>query len=625
MHNTREFELTILDRYKHGVIQNLFDDALLRKVRKEILDNLHFTPKETDIYRIHQSGDLANLDGLDDESLERLPSLVELRNALYSSTFRKYLSQIAGAGPLSGTKTDMAINVYTPGCHLLCHDDVIGSRRLSYILYLTDPEHPWKAEWGGALRLYPTQNVKSADGSDATIPSPEFSVVIPPAFNQLSFFTIQPGRSFHDVEEVYDREKSDDDDDGGRMRMAISGWFHIPQEGEEGYEEGLEEELTERSSLNQLQSKANESDLPQPIWREVKIPEEIAEGLDFNDAEFEWLLQFIRPAYLTPETVEQLSENFEENSAISLEEFLQPKFAKALKALLLHYETKIDGLMPILTGLDQDSGVARPPHKHRFLYCQPGLSRNAETPSVSLFDKLLGNFLTSDLFARWLSVVSGLKLSRSNTCARRFRRGSDYILATSYDDETPQLEVTLGLTPTPGWAEEADESESEEDSVPSIPPKNDSSGHAQRKRKDENLQDAPMMEKNSGNQDNVGGYDVYMAGDDDEDEDQDGGGSAAEAAQGPSNTGAGQRRKAKSDPAIYKTNTADEDGGVLFSMPANWNNLSIVLRDQGVLRFVKYVSKRAQGDRWDVVANFSVVPEDDDEDDDDENDGEDDE
>ena len=95
--------------YKHAVIQNLVDDTLLRNVRNEIREHISFTPKETDIYKIHQSGDLANLDGLDDSALKRLPSLLTLRDSLYSSAFRKYLSSITQSGPLSGVKTDMAV------------------------------------------------------------------------------------------------------------------------------------------------------------------------------------------------------------------------------------------------------------------------------------------------------------------------------------------------------------------------------------------------------------------------------------------------------------------------------------------------------------------------------------
>lgn len=39
--------------YKHIVIEQLFDDALLRGVKDEILGNIQFTEKETDIYKVH--------------------------------------------------------------------------------------------------------------------------------------------------------------------------------------------------------------------------------------------------------------------------------------------------------------------------------------------------------------------------------------------------------------------------------------------------------------------------------------------------------------------------------------------------------------------------------------------
>lgn len=174
-------EYAASEPYKHAVVANLIDDSLLRSVRSEILDNIHFTPKETDIYKIHQSGDLANLDGLAESALQKLPSLLELRDALYSYDFRKWLSTVTGAGALSGKKTDMAVNVYVPGCHLLCHDDVIGSRRVSYILYLTDPDVPWKPEWGGALRLYPADDVEDENEQVFKMPNSEWTRVIPPA------------------------------------------------------------------------------------------------------------------------------------------------------------------------------------------------------------------------------------------------------------------------------------------------------------------------------------------------------------------------------------------------------------------------------------------------------------
>jgi Rps23 Pro-64 3,4-dihydroxylase Tpa1-like proline 4-hydroxylase len=565
---------------------------------------LHFTPKETDIYKIHQSGDLANLDGLDDSSLARLPSLLKLRDALYSHAFRGYISHVANAGPVSGKKTDMAINVYTPTCHLLCHDDVIGSRRISYILYLTDPDLPWKAEWGGALRLYPTQALSTDDGTETLVPSADFSVSIPPAFNQLSFFAIQPGKSFHDVEEVYTRKEGEDAGDGGRVRMAISGWFHIPQEGEEGYEEGMEERLAERSSLNQLQqSKADVFDLPQSQWRDVEgAPERDEEEAPFTNDELDWLLRFLNPTYLTPDTVEALRESFEENSAATLADFLHPKFAERLRKYLEPLDGAPSSGFPNLKGAEEYAGVARPPHKHRFLYRQPTLSA-IENGSDTPLDQLVEHLLPSPLFIRWLSLITGLSFTRAEFLVRRFRRGMDYTLATSYAQPQPQLELCLGITPTTGWGEDDDNEDEDEseDEIPARKPISERNGKKSEAKKEE------LSSSDSGLEP-VGGYEMYMAGDE-EDDDGDSHDGIEIPAGAASHTGAGQRKRTKADPAVYRSSGDDEEDDVLFSNPAGWNKLTIVLRDTGVMKFVKYVSDSAKGDRWDMTANFSVVDE----------------
>ena len=49
------------------------------------------------------------------------------------------------------------MNIHAQGGHLLCHDDVIGDRAVSYIIYLVDPDVPWTADDGGSLELYPLQ------------------------------------------------------------------------------------------------------------------------------------------------------------------------------------------------------------------------------------------------------------------------------------------------------------------------------------------------------------------------------------------------------------------------------------------------------------------------------------
>lgn len=580
------------------MIHPLIEPSLLRSVRDEIQEHLSFTEKETDIYKIFQSGDLANLDGLDDSSLSRLPSILKLRDAMYSARFREYLSSVTGSGKLSGQKTDMAINVYNEGCHLLCHDDVIGSRRVSYILYLTDPDTPWQEQWGGALRLYPTTTEKDAQGEDVKIPSPDFSLSIPPAFNQLSFFTVQPGESFHDVEEVY-HPRDDEDKSKKRVRMAISGWFHIPQEGEDGYEEGLEEKLAERSSLAQLQGRGDIYDLPQPkpvAWQEPEVEgkgkgkvEEQAEGNEFTEHDLEFLVKYIAPSYLTPDIAEEMSDAFSSESSLSLERFLHEKFASRVSAYIEEQERQ--SLPSSSEEIKSKTGwtVARPPHKHRYLYQQPE-SDNSEDP----IKELLNVLFPSQPFRKWLSLVTGVDhLTSHNLLARRFRRGADYTLASGYDAEEPRLEFTLGLTPSPGWEKEVEEEEEE----------GEENGEAQSKPKEQANGDAAEHPS-------VGGYEIYMAGDEEEDDEEEDEENADQVLR--------PKEKKKADPAIYRSAGADEDDGILFSTQAGWNRLSIVLRDSGTLKFVKYVSAAAKGDRWDITGDIGVEFEDGDDDDDEE-------
>ncbi|KAK3298888.1 Oxoglutarate and iron-dependent oxygenase degradation C-term-domain-containing protein [Chaetomium fimeti] len=579
--------------YKHGVINGLVDDKLLRNVRSEIKTNVHFTPKETDIYKIHQSGDLANLDGLDNEALAKLPSLLALRDALYSQTFRDYVSHITNSGPLSGRKTDMAINVYTPGCYLLCHDDVIGSRKVSYILYLTDPDTLWQPEWGGALRLFPVVDRKGKDGEVAKTPLPDVAKVIPPAWNQLSFFAVQPGESFHDVEEVYHAASKEElDKNGGRIRMAISGWFHIPQPGEDGYVEGAEEKAAQKSGLMQLQGNPDQHDQPQakPVEVEGEDDENDDDEFPLDAADLEFLLKYIAPTYLAPDTVERIADHFEEEFSITLPDVLHPKFSEKLRKYVESQEAKT----PPEDSKEIEKGawkVARPPHKHRYLYLQPGQKKLEPSPLKELLEVLL----PSKQFRLWLQMATRSRIESHDLLARRFRHGKDYTLATGHDGK-PRLEVNIGLTPTEGWGDvEDDDADSEASSEPEESSnKNGKKAAANGKGKGKGNADDKAKTKGKGKavdqdvdmdedeEEEVGGHEVYMAGDDDGNE----------------------------DAAIYKS-SADDDN-ILFFQAAAWNKMSIVLRDSGTLRFVKYVSASAKGDRWDVSGTFEIEEQDED-------------
>ncbi|TVY15967.1 Prolyl 3,4-dihydroxylase ofd1 [Lachnellula arida] len=572
--------------YKHAVISSLINDDLLRSVRNEIRENVQFTPKETDIYKIHQSGDLANLDGLDDGALEKLPSLLRLRDAMYSSSFRKYVAGITGSGELSGRKTDMAINVYTPGCYLLCHDDVIGSRRISYILYLTDPDVPWKEEWGGALRLYPTKTFEDDEGEKTITPSPDFTKVIPPAWNQLSFFAVQPGESFHDVEEVYHAENKEQlEKEGGRIRMAISGWYHIPQIGEEGYIKGAEEKWGANSSLMQLQGNPDRYGFPQSQTITVEAPKEDSGEKDLDEDDLTFLLKYMAPAYLTPDTLEQVTERFLALSSVELDSLLSNKFSARVREYVEAQEAA--SLPNDSTEIEKGSWkVAKPPHKHRFLFLQPKDRETDESAELNPIEELLEVFLPSRQFRKWLEIATQCEVENYDVLARRFRKSLDYALATSHEGQ-PRLEISLGLTPTPGWGVEEDEGEEEEGDSDEEAEGSKAKSNGESKA-DDKTKEPEVAEKEE--IDDVGGQEVYMAGDDDE---------------------------AGGDAAVYKSSSDPDDDNLLFTMPASWNKMSIVLRDSGVLKFVKYVSKNAKGDRWDISGAFGVKELDDDDDDDD--------
>lgn len=698
-------------------------------MRSEIQENLSFTPKETDIYKIHQSGDLANLDGLEDSALKLLPSLLTLRNALYSSAFREYLSNITGSGALSGRKTDMAINVYTPGCHLLCHDDVIGSRRVSYILYLTDPDDPWKKEWGGALRLYPTEPHTGPGGKSGKIPLAYPTVSIPPAFNQLSFFAVQPAESFHDVEEVLPSEGNE-----ARIRMAISGWYHIPQEGEEGFVEGLEEELTEKSSLAQLQGKSDEFDLPKT--KEGTFNASFSSSFDVNDArkssymnsqedltlteeDLALLLKYIAPTYLTPDTLDSISRHFSEQCSLVLETFLSSTFSTSLRDYIVIQESLA---LPAATAEIESTTpwmVASPPHKHRFLFQQIREAHKRDPKSQSPLQDLLENLLPSRSFCKWLQLATGETISSQNLLARRFRRGKDYTLATGYDEEDSRLEITLATTPTTGWepeeaaasdpvggdvggyvaymAGDEDDMEGKEDNEENSSidkgsnnedvkedEQDDKKEGDEKKHDDKKLSEKEHEEKtnekvtdqektgegktdkeemskekineekrdkrtdienkqNEEKKDDNGSNwnDGQSHSNDDKKEDVDVNKKEnnerevtnrkeidtgetigvdknitntskpiplppPSAKPEPAPPSLKSPKRPKPDPAIYQSKE-NEDDSILFSMPATWNQLGIVLRDRGVLRFVKYVSQQAKGDRWDICGEFSVV------------------
>lgn len=309
-------------------------------------------------------------------------------------------------------------------------------------------------------------------------------------------------------------------------RLAISGWFHVPQEGEPGYRR-VDTSVEERalSSLEQLTSIAEDK-----LWSFTSIPDEV--DYDFTEDDLSFLQKWINEVYLTPDVVEQLHEAMTDESLLQLPDFLTPEVAKSI-----HQHLSLQDRSPT----DEDWEIAGPPHKQRFQY-----TRNSISPSHNLIE-----LFEHPAFRKWLYHATGLEFQSQRTIARHFRPGSDYTLATEHTSPSPHLEATLSLTPS------------------ALKPKPSAPKGISAK--------AVLSAKETGwTTGEFGGYEVYLAPSGDE----------------------------EADPAIYKATEGDD--GVLVSTDAGWNIFTLVLRDTGVLKFVKYVSRSAWGGRWDVTSEWVV-------------------
>ncbi|KAI0796805.1 Oxoglutarate and iron-dependent oxygenase degradation C-term-domain-containing protein [Abortiporus biennis] len=571
--------------FKHVVVDKLFQDDLLKGVKDEVLSELSFTEKETDIYKVNQTGDLASLNYLTEAQIALLPNLLTLRDALYSDKFREFLRAVTGCGPLSGSKQDMSVNTYTKGCHLLNHDDVIGTRRVSYILYMPLPHYQgWQKEWGGALELYPA--IINPQGNPEPEPTP--SKCIPPAWNQFIFFEVQPGKSFHSVEEVVVGGVGED----GRQRLSISGWFHSAQPGEPGYE-SEQAQRDVKSSREQLAMASTDftsySESIDPPLPDIPLSEE-------HKA---FLSEFLNPVYLQSRTLKTLAARFVEESSLELHSFLSGALSDKLEKGLAETDVK-DGLGPNRSsripahtaGTEGAWTLKGPPHKWRYSVLKrhedTGRSEavfplSAHNSPDEIIRSLQDVLFPSPAFRAWLSNVSQLLPLRYHSEARRFRPGLDYTLATSEEKEA-RLDVVLGLTP--------------------------------QMLEQEGTEDSPAVVKSGSNTllkgwqtGEWGGWECYMAPHEEEDDPavyRTGTRKKSRAA-GDDGRPDGDEQPAEADNDEMDQDEDDaEDDGTLLTVQPGFNRLLLVLRDEGVMRFVKYVSAAAEGSRWDVCGEYEI-------------------
>ena len=524
--------------YPHCVIDTICDPELLKLVRMEIIENVEATYKETDLFKMLQTGDLANLDKLDPEAAAKLPTLRILRDAIYSPQFRQFVSDITGCGELSD-KTDCACNIHPLGGHLLCHDDVIGDRLVSYIIYLTEPDEQWKAEDGGALELYP--EMKDAPNTPAVVPT----ATVLPIWNTMAMFKVLPGRSFHSIQELYTFEKP---------RMSIQGWFHATSAPTDAA----------LATLRQLQASPGEDDVVERFkpfivsttttTNDEGIQNAIATDAPLSAADILFLKKWVNPVYVdaTDAAIAKIQNCVKEDGSVQLHNFLCEEKAQEIEVALVAADAADNvgnSKMPLYTaGFGGGWNAVGPSHKQRYMQYTPVESEHnnneeEEEPTAAagrLLYAVKTELFSSPSFARLLHRITDFTLTHHRSEARRFRPGLDYTVA-HYGCLTrdPRLDVVLCCV--------ADGAE----------------GAAEAWESGE-----------------MGGYEAYLLADEDEEK-------PAEVYRGPQD---------------------DDESGVLNVSPS-FNCLSLVLRDEGLMRFVKYLSAQAPGSRWDVAGVY--VPEDD--------------
>ena len=532
--------------YPHNVLSDFCQRDFLMNVLEEIKQNTKVNFKESDLFKFYQSIDLANLNE-DDDNAKLMPNLVLLKKALYSEKFRKFMETITGLPPNTLTEqVDCAANCHTQGCHLLCHDDVIGTRKVSYIIYLTDPNDNWSNAQGGRLELYDNYDEKVCSEKSKTFtrkaPTSYPCKTILPTFNSLAYFVVLPGESFHSVQEVFG---------DASVRLSIQGWYHAKDVPEN----------MKNATLKRLKSIGRGEDT-EAAFSAFALDNDSNHGqLELSKADYDYLARFINTTYLKPQSLSDIKVRFEEDSSIQLRHFLNAEWSNNIQTRALQRDD-IDGVgksAPVLNysiGESDSWKPVGPSHKQRFLEYINQERIQSETnetndPGRSLH-KLRRDLFESSVFARYISKLTSLDIATGHRGhIRRFRPGLDYsvahygILTTSH-----VLDATLCFAAGKG-------NQCVYDEVYGDLVGND---------------DDAVWESGD-----VGGFECYIAADDDDDEDN----------------------------QPHDEYVADDDTELL-SVSASNNTLSLVYRDPGTMRFVKYISSNAPSSRWDISFEYEI-------------------
>ena len=172
--------------YKYLELRNFLNEKKAKSILLA-LSKERFYEKNSDLFKFYQTNDIAS---------SKNPKLAEFRNFLASGEFIGYIRALTGFKLKIG-KVDLAGTLYKDTNFLLCHDDRLETRKIAFLLYLSDLEE----KDGASLNLMDRKFRKIAK--------------IIPQFNKFIFFEVS-NHSFHEVEELIK----------DKQRIALGGWFH---------------------------------------------------------------------------------------------------------------------------------------------------------------------------------------------------------------------------------------------------------------------------------------------------------------------------------------------------------------------------------------------------------------
>jgi Rps23 Pro-64 3,4-dihydroxylase Tpa1-like proline 4-hydroxylase len=545
--------------FPHLHVRSLLDPAFLRAARAELLaPTAAYAQKRNDLYEFLQSDGLA--------TARPGSATAALRDAIYSPAFRGWVEAVTGVA--TNATVDVSAAQYVRGSHLLCHDDDLSARRIAYIIYLV-PED-WDAERdGGTLDLF---------GADAATGMPtRVARRLAPEFNSMAFFEVSPV-SFHQVAEVLS-------DCAHGPRLSVSGWFHgaaptrrpaVPLVAPLAFSLPRAPAAAAAAAAGVATAAAVAASRPGAgagvgAGSLALLAPACASGA--SDPLSHW----VNAAYLRTPTVAQMRAALARDASLQLEGFLRPERLAEVEAVLGAQRWEHRG-PPIL-------------HSYRALAALGGGGSGEGSASAAvgaagiLPDAVqrLREFLAGPAFFELVAAISGAALDGVAEEARCFARG-DYTMITDahhkqatarYKEEHVAERAAAAAAAGAGSAPPSQ-----------APARGKGKGGGSR-----GAAAAETGEAEAGSLTDAGVRSVLEV--------------TLCLCTGSSGAGASSSTEWPAEAGGYVCYlTSDEE---LLTVPPKRNALSLVLKEPGLMSFVKLVTARAEGVRYDVNLHFLVA------------------